>query len=404
MSKTIRGLPEWANLSLKVLFVMIFPLSAIGTNLLQFIFLPTSGLLFTPLERYSVWISDFSTLILILSTYLRNFFVGILIAFPGIYYSYKLSRVPVEKSYWKQGLGTAIAIYLLVLGFYYYMQMSMYSPEFYYVPSFWILVQRIGQYATLVLGVFIILPLIQRQAVIIGSPSELHCYSMREIESNPKLNTSREKILSTIFWFILCFGPMMFQQSSLLWGGGGNSSLSLMISYLLIYDVNRYTGAITSFFSYTMIDFSIFPFLALISAFHFAFVRDTYRYIRKTITRQRFLSMAVFSSIFPLIIMTGMYIPMLSYYFLIPLPIPLLQVVGLLIVKYHRPLADQVDLIWKDDKSKMWWEKDDREQQREEYVESTPEKPHRHREELITVPVTYLFISRIRQLNQRLRH
>jgi hypothetical protein len=197
---------------------------------------------------------------------------------------------------------------------------------------------------------------------------------------------------------------MRIQQSSLFWGCGGNSSLSLMISYWLSYDVDRYTGAIASFFSYTMIDFSIFPFLALMSAFHFAFVRDTYRYIRKTITRQRFLSMAVFSSIFPLIISTGMNIPMLSYYFLIPIPIPLLQVVGLLIVKYHRPLADQVDLIWKDDKSKMWWEKDDREQQREVHVESTPEKPHRHREEFITVPVTYLFISRIRQLNQRLRH
>ncbi len=404
MSKTIRGLPEWANLLLKVLFVMIFPLSAIGTNLLQFIFLPTSGLIFTPLESYSVWASDFSLLNGILSTVLRNFFVGIFIAFPGIYYSYKLSRVPVDRSYWKQGLGTAIASYLLVLGFFYYMQMSMYSPEFYWDHNLWILVQRIGQYATLVLGVFIILPLIQRQAVIIGSPSELHCYSMSEIESNPKLNISREKILSAIFWFILCFGPMMIQPSSMLWGGGGNSSISLMINYWLSYDMNRQTGAITSYFSYTMIDFSIFPIPALMSAFHFAFVRDTYRYIRKTITRQRFLSMAVFSSIFPLIISTGIYLPMLSYYFLIPIPIPFLQLVGLLLARYHRPLADQVDLIWKDDKSKMWWEKEDREQQREEHVESTPEKPHRHREEFITVPVTYLFISRVRQLNQRLRH
>ena len=116
MSKTIRGLPEWANLSLKVLFVMIFPLTVNGTNLFQLISLPTSGLLFTPLVSYSIWESELSSLILILSTVLRNFFVGILIAFPGIYYSYKLSRVPVNRSYWKQGLGIAIAIYLLTLG------------------------------------------------------------------------------------------------------------------------------------------------------------------------------------------------------------------------------------------------------------------------------------------------
>lgn len=403
MSKQIRGLPEWANLLLKFLFVMIFPLSVTGTNLLQLIILPTSGLLFTPLESYSVWASDVSTLILILSTVIRNFFVGILIALPGIHYSYKLSRAPVNKSYWKRGLGTAIAIYFLVFSVFQYFMMSMYSPVFSWDYSFWAFLLRIGQYTTLVIGVFIILPLVQRQAVIIGSPSELHCYSMSEIEAYPKLNLSREKILSAIFWLVLCFGPLMFQQS-LFYYGGGNTYFSLLMSHMQSFDMNRSSGALELYFVSTMNDFSIIPVSALICTFNFAFVRDTYRYIRKTITRQRLLSMAVFSSIFPLFLSTGMYMPLLGFYFLIPLPIPLLQVVGFILVKYHRPNVDYVDRIWKDDKSRMWWEKDDREQQKEEPVESTPEKPHRNREELITVPVTYLFISRIRQLNRRLRH
>ena len=403
MSKTIGGLPEWANLLLKVLFVMIFPLSVYGTNLLQLIILPTSGLLFTPLESYSVWASDFSTLILILSTVLRNFVVGILIAFPGIYYSYKLSRVPVNRSYWKQGLGTAIAIYFLVLSLLFYFTMYMYSPEFYWDSSFWILLQRIGQYTTLVMGVFIILPLVQRQAVIIGSPSELHCYSMSEIESYPKLNLSREKMLSAIFWLVLCFGPLMFQQS-LFYYGGGNTFSGLLITYELSADVYRIPGSLLLSFIFITNDFSIIPLSAVIGAFHFAFVRDTYRYLRKTITRKRLVSMAIFSSIFPLIISTGTYIPMLGYYFLIPIPFPLLQIVGFILVKYHRPIVDYVDRIWKDDRSKMWWEEDDREQQKEEHVGSTPERPHRHREEIIVVPVTYRFVSRIRQLSRRLRH
>jgi len=364
-------------------------LSVNGTNLLQLIILPTSGLLFTPLEGYFVFASDFSILIVLLSTVLRNFFVGILIAFPGIYYSYKLSRVPVNKSYWKQAVGTAIVIYLLVLGLFYYLTMSMYFPEFYWNYSLWMFLQRIGQYTTLVIGVFIILPLVQRQAVIIGSPSELHNYSMSEIESYPKLNLSREKMLSAIFWLILCFGPILFQRSSWLYGGSGTMYSSLLSTYVLGF--------------FTMNDFSIMPINAVMSVFHFAFVRDTYRYLRKTITRQRLLSMAVFSSIFPLFLSTGMYMPLLGFYFLIPLPIPLLQVVGFILVKYHRPIVDHGERIWKDDRSRMWWEKDDREQLKEEYVESTPEKPHRHREEIITVPVTYLFISRIRQLNRRLR-
>ncbi|MHA1614575.1 MAG: hypothetical protein ACTSYJ_06990 [Candidatus Thorarchaeota archaeon] len=402
MSKQKRGLPEWANQLLKVLFVMIFPLSVNGTNLLQLIILPTSGLLFTPVEGYLVFASDFSSLILILSTVLRNFSVGILIAFPGIYYSYKLSRIPVNKSYWKQAVGTAIVTYLLVLGLFYYLTMSMYFPEFYWNYSLWMFLQRIGQYTTLVIGVFIILPLVQRQAVIIGSPSELHNYSMSEIESYPKLNLSREKMLSAIFWLILCFGPMIFVQTSVFWGRGGTSYSSLLFTYVISLNVNLHTDSLL--FTFIMNDFSILPISAVIGAFHFAFVRDTYRYIRKTITRQRLLSMAVFSSIFPLFLSTGMYMPLLGFYFLIPLPIPLLQVVGFILVKYHRPIVYHVEHIWKDDKSRMWWEEDDREQLKEEYVESTPEKPHRHREEIITVPVTYLFISRIRQLNRRLRH
>ncbi len=404
MSKQKRGLPEWANQLLKVLFVMIFPLSVTGTNLLQLIILPTSGLLFTPVEGYLVFASDFSILIVLLSTVLRNFFVGILIAFPVIYYSYTLSRVPVNKSYWTQGFGTVIVIYLLVLGLFYYLTMSMYFPEFYSDYSLWTFLQRIGQYTTLVIGVFIILPLVQRQAVIIGSPSELHYYSMREIESYPKLNLSREKILSAIFWLILCFGPMIFVQTSMYMDMSGIAYSSLLFSYVLNVNVNRHTGSLILVFMCNMNDFSIIPISAVIGAFHFAFVRDTYRYIRKTITRQRLLSMAVFSSIFPLFLSTGMYMPLLGFYFLIPIPIPLLQVVGFILVKYHRPIVDQVERTWKDDISKMWWEKDDREQLKEEYVESTPEKPHRHREEIITVPVTYLFISRIRQLNRRLRH
>ncbi|MHA1928510.1 MAG: hypothetical protein ACTSV2_08020 [Candidatus Thorarchaeota archaeon] len=395
MAKTIRGLPEWAILLLKVLFVMVIPLRVEGNSLLQFIFLPTSGLLFTQIESQFIFMT--------LSTLLRNFFIGLLIAFPGIYYSHKLSRVLVNRSYWKQGLGTAIAIYLLVLGLFYYFMMNMYSP-IYFDYNLWELLLRMGQYTTLVMGVFIILPLVQRQAVIIGSPSELHCYSMSEIESYPKLNLSREKILSAIFWLVLCFGPIIFMQRSL--GGGESSYSSLLVTYVLgSYSVFiRTPVSLFSNFLYIMNDFSIIPLSAVICAFHFVFVRDTYRYLRKTITRTRLLSIAVISSIFPIILSTGMYVPMLGYYYQIPIPIPLLQLVGLLLVRLHRPIVDQVDRVWKDYRSKMWWEKDDREQQREVHAESTPEKPHRHREEIIVVPVSYLFISRIRQLNQRLRH
>ena len=81
------------------------------------------------------------------------------------------------------------------------------------------------------------------------------------------------------------------------------------------------------------------------------------------------------------------------------IPIPILQVVGLLVIRYHRPIADEVDRVWEDDAHKMWWEKP---RPQKTPVISTPEKPQRnHDGELITVPVHYLLLSRLRRVSRR---
>lgn len=394
MSTTVRRLPEWANLLLKALFAMIFPLSFGGSNLLQLLLLPTSGLLFSPVQSYSIWLTDYTLLGAILNTVLRNFFVGIFVAFPGIYYTYKISRAPVNKSYWKYGLGAAIAIFFLTMGLMMYISMYFLSPLFaYWDESLWQFYYRLMQYPTIVMGVFIILPLVQRHAVIIGSPSALHDYSMREIESNSKLNLSREKMLSAIFWIFLCFAPFLAQINPYNWYGGYIYSGFLM-NYQLGSDWLSYMDTLLINFRVSTTDFASLMIYVLMGACNFAFVRDTYRYLRKTITRQRLFYMAILSFFFPSIIAIGLNSTLIFYFYYIPIPIPLLQFAGILMVRYHRPIADQVDRVWTDEKPKMWWGKDDK----EEYIGSTPEKPYRHRDEIITVPVSYLFLSKIRQL------
>ncbi|MHA1864361.1 MAG: hypothetical protein ACTSWA_11380 [Candidatus Thorarchaeota archaeon] len=212
MSKLGGGLPEWANLLLKVLLIMIFPMNVMVSDFLQLINLPTSGLLFTPLDYNPLFLTNITQLGLLLGTVLRNFILGILVAFPGMYYNYKLSRVSVNKSYWKRGIGVAIAIFFLTLGIMILLSVFMFSP----FGNFYVIYTRILLYPTLVIGVFIILPLVLRQSVIIRSPSYLHHFSMRELESNPKFKISREKMLSTIFWIFLCFAPFVILIN--IWG------------------------------------------------------------------------------------------------------------------------------------------------------------------------------------------
>jgi len=402
MLKSVRGLPEWANLLLKVLLIMIFPLNVNGSNLLQLINLPTSGLLFTPVEYYPLLVTNIAQLGVLLSIVLRNFIIGILVAFPGMYYNYKLSRVSVSKSYWIRGLGVAIAIFLITMGILIYMSAFMFLPVGMFNLGVWELYSRLIQYPTLVMGVFIILPLVLRQAVIIRSPSYLHHFSMRELESKPKFKISREKMLSTIFWIFLCFAPFAILINMWDWFSRYTYSGLLMNYQFGAYymDTFSFTGSIIDFGSLTL--------YALMGLFHFAFVRDTYRYLRRTITPQKLIFTAVLSIIFPYILATGLFSFAMYYMIVIPIPIPLLQVVGFLLVKYHQPFAEQVDRVWTSDEAKMWWEKDmwwDKEEYSagEQYPGYTPGKPHRHRNEIIIVPMSYLFLSRIRQFKQRLR-
>ena len=404
MSKLDRVLPEWASYLLKALFVMIFPLSLYINDIQQILLLPATGLLFPSNIYFPEYLFDFSFIFSMISIIFRNFLIGIIIALPGIYYNYQLARAPLNKSFWKRGIGFSAVIYFITLGITLFL-ITFLSPYTPYNDNFWYFYSKILIYPSLILGVFIILPLILRQAVIISVPSDLHYYSMRDIESSPKFNLSREKMLSAIFWLFICFAPYVIQYDMYGWMGG-----YMYTSFLMDYRFGSYWYGFSDTFSMSfqgqIAQLPNMPFFALLFAFNFAFVRDVYRYLRKTITRRRLIAMAILSGFMPLIIplgMTGLVGILFSAVLAVfPIPLPIIQIIGFLMVRYHRPQIVQSERVWRGERSEMWWETDKR--MSEEYppiIQTNPEKPNRHREETITVPMRDLFLSRIRALISR---
>ncbi|TFG32720.1 hypothetical protein EU528_02670 [Candidatus Thorarchaeota archaeon] len=393
-----RGLPEWANYLLKVLFVLIFPLRINCSDISQILLLPTSGFLFTPVSNVIIALTDFSSVFSILGVYLRNFILGCVIAFPGVFYSYKLARAPLSKSYWIRGVGFSAAIYFIALGMLINLMQSGFQLIGVFNEDFWNLYNNLLLYPTLVFGVFIVLPLVLRQATRISVPPELHYYSARDIELESKFNLTREKLLSTIFWLFLCFAPYIIQLDYYDWLGRYYYS-----SFMMDYGLGIYSMVLpelyTSYLGCTVTIFGNIPFAAFFLTFHFAFVRDVYRYLRKSITQQRLIAMAVFSSYFPILISmsSGGLLYIFGFSIALPIPIPIIQIIGLLMVRYHHPQTIQSERVWQGDRSFMWWETE----RKEVPIQITPEKPIRQRDEVITIPVDYLLVSKVRKLLSR---
>lgn len=394
-----RDLSNGISHFLKALLVLIFPLSFSGDSIVEILTFRSSGFLFTPVYSYPAIMTEITWILYSGSIILRNFVIGMLIILPGIFFSLKLSKAPLEKNYWKRGVGTAAGIYFLSIAMMIMVSLMLYDPYSYtYDFGYYQLFDNLRYFPTLVIGVFVILPMIQRQAVIIGTPKFLHHHSVSELESNPKFSLSRERILSAILWIFLCFGPYAVGGSTFYWYGIPFTSLS-MTYYLDYYSAVR-TFASTYNLTSHFVDFSSFPLVALVCIFQFMFVREIYRYLRKQVKKQRLVSMAILSIFGPLIMMNVISMTIgINMYYITLLPLPLLQCIGYIMIRYHKPKAQLMERIWEDVPHRMWWEKP---VERPIPIMTTPERPIRHSdEELITIPLPYLVLSKLRSLNHR---
>jgi len=386
-------------LLLKALLVMLVPLQFNVTSVIDLIFLPFNGLLFTP-SNSNYYYPEFVRIdqpFLVVDIF-SNFLLGLFLAFPAIVFNYRLSKSPANKPFRNLAIGVMVLssfiVFMALL-----IVMPLFSPIYYYNYQ---LISNLQTFPTIAIGAFVILPMIQRQAVLIASPEGLHSNTMREIEMHPQLKVRREKTLTTILWIVLYFFPfLMLNMSSIYYSYASVLSFSYTMNmyaeFYRIIDLGFPTisGMVTPFIS--------LPIIGILSALRFVYVRDIYRYHKHEIPYRRMMYMGILGDIFPLIsymVITGIIFPGGMYSASI-IPLPFLFFMGLLIARLHRSVLPYANRVWEDVDARMWFEQE--EESRPIIttpIVTTPENPHRPTEERITVPFAYMLVSHIRKKRQ----
>ena len=400
-----RNFRQYVGMLLKFLLIMIIPLAINLTSSDAMLLTISRCFLLTSLFYNGGIIPVQYTVSSVPEILLRNLFLGLLVTLPGFVYNYKIERIPLNKSYWKMGLiicfatfleTTAVLIFIVPL-------FTGGSPYF-YSNEYYLLSSALSIYPILVMGVFVILPLIERLGISIASPLDSHRESMHEIIQVPRLETKRERRLARLLGIILCFSPFIFQIYY--YYGGSFTFLSLLLyfnlnSYVISYLASNIGMAQNIAISGGITSFGMIEMLGLYSAGNFYFVREIYRYLRKEVTYRRLCLVGVLATLFPLLIPLLPFFLFQTYYYAIMIPIPSIFFFGLIITKLHRPLIEQTDKVWSDDQHDSWWKKKKEPREQEEETYSTPETPYRNNEDLVQVPLRYLIISKLKKLANR---
>jgi hypothetical protein len=390
MVRFLQRIPLLPKLLLKALLIMLMPLNFTITNIYDLLYLPFGGLLFTSWQSYGYIVFESAMYIPSLSfnEISSNFAIGLLLAAPAIYFNYRIVTSPADNPLRNFALGI-----MVFSGFVTFLALMIISStgSIYYIN--YMLMQNIQIFPTLAVCFFIILPMIQRQAILIAAPEELHSSTVRELERHPHLEVRREKALASLLWACLCFLPFFMLTSSYSYYYEYTSFYSfayLLNSGYTYYDFFEYfatSGMAVPFFS--------LPVLGILSSIRFVYVRDIYRYLKHEIAYRRLLYIGIFSDIFPVISFTfiNMIVSpgMLSFYNV--LPIPILFFVGLLMARIHKSVLPYANRIWEDVDARMWFE--DQVEQPPKLQE--PERPYRPAEETIRVPIRYMITSQIRK-------
>jgi len=387
--------PIWPRLLLKALVVMLIPLQFYITGFADVLLLIFNGFLFTPAT------SDYYPYPGVIrldqpfypTTIISNFLLGLFIAAPAIFFNYKVLRSPANKPLRNLAIGVLIIssfmtfLAMLII-------MPMYSPIYYYN---YMLIQNIQTFPTIVIGAFIILPMIQRQAVLIAAPENLHTESVETLRRHSELRASREMSLATILWaglyffpyFIISMGSMYYSYVQM-----------YSFSYMMSVDSYLYVGyEFANVFYAMVVPIFTLPILGILSALRFVFVRDIYRYLKHEIKYRRLMYMGILGDVFPVIAFTAMigFLSAGAIFSLNAIPIPCMVFLGLLITRLHRSVLPHANRIWADVDARMWYEEEEQSQSIIPAIAATPEMPHRPTEEKIKVPLSYMLMSHIRR-------
>jgi hypothetical protein len=382
-------IPLWLRFLLKACLVMLIPLSFTMTSIADIPYLPFGGFLFTTWNPYIYYAYEYSAYLpsISVSDLSTNFALGLLLAAPAIYFNYRIVNSPANKPI--RNFAFAIMVFSSFVMFFALMIVTS-TGTLYYIN--YMLLQNIQIFPTLTICFFVILPMIQRQAVLIATPEELQSNTVRELEKHPELELRREKALATLLWACLCFLPYF----AMAYGSLFYSDYSVFYSFVYLinngysyydfYSILNLYGSVVPYYA--------LPIFAILSSFRFIYVRDIYRFLKHELTYRRMLYIGILGDIFPVISFAFLNMVLFGYspYYGV-YPIPLLAFAGLLIARLHRSVLPHANRIWQDVDARMWFE----EQVVHVPVQQVPEKPYRSPEETITVPIRYLLTSQIRK-------
>lgn len=391
--------PKPIGFMVKFLIIMIIPFTIILSDQSNFIYSLSSGFLFTSIAYSQFYVLAQVSVLDIPGILLRNIILGLIVTFPGIYYNYKIDNIPLNKSYWKMGLGIcAIIVANTTFVVYFIVRLFTGSGNLYFNEDYYLVISQLAIFPVLVMAFFVILPLIQRLAVSIASPLEMQDKSMREIQREPGLAIRREKIIAGLFWLVLCFCPFIFAL------GYGYYSMTYAVG--LFSSFTFYSNLLAEYYSITSYitigSLATIHIHALNSAGNFYLVRELYRYFRSEVSRLRLISVGLLATFFPLLIMIVYPYGIFYYYYaMIVFPLPSVFLFTMLLTKVHRPMVGLTDRIWRDQHPSFWWEHSEDGLKTEEGIISTPETPYRSKNDLIKVPIRYLLISKIKKIAHR---
>lgn len=302
---------------------------------------------------------------------------GLFIMLPCLIFELDLRKRPISESIRIRAVAASILCWLISM-FILFLGIFSFDP---------FLFQVIGYTPILAISFFVILPLITRESVMLSISAEHHDLSYDIVSSTHSKMFRREKILSGFLWVGLVFSPFMGYMVSSWW----NFRFYFMSLFYQFTVYSDYPMIPEGLFPNVGIEIiavigPILPFIALLSAIRFVFVRDIFRFQSGFIKKSRLVSIALLGEILPsaiILLITLVLSPMgsitLAYF-----PVPLLPIIGFAFIRFSKVIHVNEE-IFPDHEYRMWYEKE-----RVPYGQELPA-------ESIKVPITYLLVSQIRK-------
>lgn len=356
-----------ASFLIKILIVLIFPLVGVFGS-------PNTG-----------WIS----ILLIVGegpivafTSIYSLLAGLFIMFPCLIFEQQLNSRPISKSIRGRAVAASILCWLISI-------LLFPSGSIVRVDSFFLYVIMFTP--ILSIAFFVILPLISRESVMMSISKENHTLSYNFLTSNLRKSFRREKFLSRILWVALVFCPFMFYVA-LSWWSPQFQLMSLFYQFMVYTDFPMVIAEslfLNVSLQFTAMMGSFLPFIALLSALRFVFVRDVFRFQSGLIKKSRLASVALLGEILPSAAITLISLALMPPDSFIPVffPLPILPIIGFAFIRFSKVVLVKEE-IFPDYEYRMWFEKE-----RDPYVPGVQEP----RDETIKVPITYLLVSQIRK-------